>query len=227
MNNNGGASWRASKQAPPNDEHRQTMRAVATRRALVVLAHPVPESFVAAAADRLIDALQHAGYLVDTIDLYAEEFDPVLRVDEYRQLRSNAKATTSTGTTNPHAEKLRDCDTLALVYPTWFGAQPAILKGWFDRVWIEGVAYRLRRFRRQPLLRNIRTLLVVTSHGSPKIVNAITGEAGKRVVGRGLRSMCHPRCRVRWLAFYGNDRCTAADRERFLDRVTAVADRLG
>ena len=199
------------------------MRRNPTRRALVVFAHPGPDSFVGAAADRVIDALQHNAIVIETIDLYGEDFDPVLGGEEYRRQRNSSNSAAE----HPHTAKLRNCDTLILVYPTWFGAQPAILKGWFDRVWVEGVAFRVGRFRRHGLLRNIRTLMVVTSHGSPKIVNAITGEPGKRVVGRGLRSMCHPRCRVRWIAFYGNDRCSRTDRARFLDDVVSAARRLG
>ena len=115
-----------------------------------------------------------------------------------------------------------------MVYPTWWGSQPAILKGWFDRIWVEGVAYTLPEGedRIKPLLRNVRRLVVVTTHGSPKWVNALQGEPGKRVVLRGLRSLCHPRARSRWIALYGIDRSDEEQRNRFLDRVASITARL-
>ncbi len=108
-----------------------------------------------------------------------------------------------------------------LVYPTWWSAQPAILKGWFDRVWRAGVAFTLppggNRIR--PLLRNVRRIVVCTTHGSSKWVNALEGEAGKRTVTRSLRAVCHPFTRVRWVALYDVDRADDAARQRYLDRV--------
>jgi putative NADPH-quinone reductase len=110
---------------------------------------------------------------------------------------------------------------LVLVYPTWWGGPPAILKGWLDRVWIEGVAYALPAGtdRVQPRLRNLRRLVVVTTHGSPKRINVIEGEPGKHLVGRQLRALCHPLARTRWIAMYGMDTADDAGRREFLTRV--------
>jgi NAD(P)H dehydrogenase (quinone) len=68
-------------------------------------------------------------------------------------------------------------------------------------------------------LRNVRRIVVVTTHGSSKFVNALQGEGGKRVVTRSLRSLCSRRCRTTWVAMYGVDTSTAGDRSAFLDRV--------
>ena len=121
----------------------------------------------------------------------------------------------------PYADDLRWCDTLILVYPTWYSAQPAMLKGWMDRVWVRGVAYELPEGgnRIRPLLHNIRRIVVVTTHGSAKWVNAVQGEGGKRVAFRSLRVLCSRRCRTTWLALYGADTAGADRRVAFLDRV--------
>ncbi|MEZ5247791.1 MAG: NAD(P)H-dependent oxidoreductase [Ilumatobacteraceae bacterium] len=108
-----------------------------------------------------------------------------------------------------------------LVYPTWWAGQPAMLKGWFDRVWAMGVAWDLPAGTNhiRPLLRNIHTLVAVTSHGSSKWVNAVEGETGKRTMTRALRFACNVRVRTHWIAFYGIDRASDRSRRRFLDRV--------
>jgi putative NADPH-quinone reductase len=73
--------------------------------------------------------------------------------------------------------------------------------------------------RLRPLLRNVRRIVVVTTHGSSKLVNAVQGEGGKRVVTRALRSLCSRRCRTTWVAMYGVDTSTTDERSTFLDRV--------
>ena len=110
-----------------------------------------------------------------------------------------------------HARRLRAAEALVLVHPTWWGGQPAILKGWFDRVWAAGVAFTLVPGSTRPRagLRNLRRLVVVTTHGSSKWTNALQGEPGKHLVGRGLRPLCHPLARTRWIALYGLDRVDA------------------
>lgn len=204
--------------------HRRRRNGGASRRMLVVLAHPVPESFVAAVAQYAVAAMEGSGHEVRVVDLYAENFDARLSRDEWR----TREAASSWTHLNSHVEALRWADGLVFVYPTWFGAQPAILKGWFDRVWGEGIAYSVppdgRRVRGR--LTNIASMTVITTHGSTKFMNSLQGEPGKRVILRGLRSMCGVRCATSWTAFYGNDRATDADRQAFLDRVSTSMSKL-
>ena len=103
-----------------------------------------------------------------------------------------------------------------------------MLKGWMDRVWASGVAWELPEGSNlvKPLLRDVRRLLIVTSHGSSKWVNILEGESGKRTIIRSLRAMCRRRVRTRWVAIYGIDTCSSAKRATFLDRVEQAATRL-
>jgi NAD(P)H dehydrogenase (quinone) len=50
-------------------------------------------------------------------------------------------------------------------------------------------------------------------------VDMLEGEAGKRLVRRWLRVLCHPLVRCRWIALYDMDRTTDSARTAFLDRV--------
>ena len=197
---------------------RRDVRSTPTR-ALVVYCHPLPTSFVAAARDRVLAGLATTDADVRLFDLYAEGFVPEFSATE-------RMAHLEPGTDpdiDEHAEALRWCDTLILVYPTWWAGQPAMLKGWFDRVWASEVAWSLPdgANRLQPRLRNVKRIVAITTHGSPKYINAVEGEGGKRTLTRALRAMCHPFCRVDWVALYGADRCNDATRAKFLDRVEA------
>lgn len=194
-------------------------------RTLVVFCHPVRESFMGAALDAVVGSARAAGHELRVFDLYGVGFDPVLSREAWRGHLDPPETKPGIAL---YGDALSWCDTLILVYPTWYGAQPAMLKGWFDRILVQGVAYTLPAgaSRIEPLLRNIRRLVVVTSHGSPKWLNAVQGEAGKRVVLRGVRSLCHPLVRTRWIALYGMDRAGDAARETFLGRVRNRVGRL-
>ncbi|HRE03847.1 MAG TPA: NAD(P)H-dependent oxidoreductase [Ilumatobacteraceae bacterium] len=187
-------------------------------KTLLVYCHPNDQSFVAAARDAALAGLDAGGHEVRVRDLYAERFDPVFSADD----RTNHRLPLSV---KPHiaghAADLAWCEQLVLVYPTWWAGQPAMLKGWIDRVWVNEVAWTLpagsNRIRRG--LTNIRRITVVTSHGSSKLINALEGEGGKRVVSRSLRLMCNRWCRLRWLALYGIDTAAPAARDAFLAKV--------
>ena len=103
---------------------------------LIVLGHPDANSLNHAIARAVRDDLQRAGH--DTLfhDLYAEAFDPLLMTEEIP----------AGGRIDPqvaaHCAELAAADGIVIVHPDWWGQPPAILKGWVDRVFRPGVAYR-------------------------------------------------------------------------------------
>ena len=186
-------------------------------RTLVVHCHPDPDSFTAAVRDRAIEALRARGDEVRLTDLYAVRFDPVLsQREEARHLEAGADPSVA-----DHAADLQWCQQLVLVYPTWWSGQPAMLKGWFDRVLVKDVAFELPpdSNRIHAKLRNVKRIVAITTHGSSKLVNALEGEVGKRMVTRTLRAVCHPLARTTWIALYGIDTASDAQKAAFLERV--------
>lgn len=198
-------------------------------RVLVVHAHPSPESFVSHLRDVALQELAGAGHEVRHRDLWAEGFDPVFTADE-RLTHSGepvAKLERHPGLA-PHVADLTWCEALILVHPMWWSGQPAVLKGWFDRILMNGVAWHLPEGanRITPMLRNVRRLVVVTTHGSPKWVNALQGEPGKRTALRSVRLMFTLGCRASWIAMYGLDRASERRRAAFERRVRRRLRRL-
>jgi NAD(P)H dehydrogenase (quinone) len=193
-------------------------------KALVVYCHPLEDCFVAAVRDRVLAGLAAGGAEVRLTDLYADGFDPAFSASE----RANHLAPGTDPSLASYAADLRWCDTLVLVYPTWWSGQPAMLKGWIDRVWVNEVAWTLPdgANRLRPGLRNVRRLVAVTTHGSSKLINAIEGESGKRTLTRSLRAMCHPLARTTWLGCYRIDTAPPEHRAAFLDRVESRLRRL-
>lgn len=187
---------------------------------LIVSAHPVPESFNAALTHAAVMTARGTGAEVRHIDLYGEAFDPVLSLSSWQ---GHLDAPETKPELADHVDALRWARRLVLVYPTWWSGPPAILKGWFDRVWMHGVAFEL-----PPDAGAIRGLLdleeivVITTHGSGRIRNLVQGQGGRRMILRGLRALAGWRCRTRWVAMYNLDRAGELTRAEFVERVSGV-----
>lgn len=180
--------------------------------ALVVHCHPCADSLGAAARDAVLDGLRAGGGTAQLIDLYASGFSA--RADD--------------AVVRQHISMLRSCELLILVYPTWWAAQPAMLRSWFEQGWLRHSFGPVSTGRgTAEHFVNIRRLVVVTTHGSPKWINAVQGESGKHFLQRRVRRTLHPRARVEWLALYGLDHEKPGDTERFLTRIRDRFARIG
>src|SRR5215470_1945688 len=155
-------------------------------RVHVVYAHPSPNSFAAAIHGRVVGGLKVSGHDVDDLDLYSEQFEPVLTLSERE---AYYKAGANFPGVAKYVERLRAAEALVLCFPTWWYGMPAILKGWFDRVWLPGVAFHSPADGGpiKPGLTNIRKLAVVTTYNSPRwFMRLYMREPGKIVLMRGF-----------------------------------------
>lgn len=192
-------------------------------RVLVIYCHPVPESFCAAVRDTALVAIKARGDEVRLIDLYAEDFDPVMPSD---QRRSYNDAPPADPALQPHIDSLRWAEALVFVYPTWWYGLPAMLKGWLDRVWGKEVAFTLSpQGRLVPLMGHIQKIAVVTTCGAPRWWSMLIGHPGKKTILRGIRALCARRCRTMFLAHYLMDASTQESRARFLARLKTKMQR--
>jgi putative NADPH-quinone reductase len=185
-------------------------------RFLVVYAHPLNDSFQSALHRRVVQTLIEAGHEVDDCDLYAEGFSPALGPEERRAYHDIG---VNRNFVSKDIERLLRCQGLVLVFPTWWFGMPAILKGYFDRVWLPGVAFELKGGQTRPLLNNITRFSVVTTYGSPWWLIKLMGDPNRKVLMHGIRALLSRHVRARWFAHYDMDFTTPASRERFLKKV--------
>lgn len=129
---------------------------------LIVYAHPNPESFNHAMLQSVVSGLESSGHKVNIKDLYAEDFDPVLRADDLAALQS--------GEIPPRIkaeqEALLWAESLIIIYPLWWFDRPAILKGWFDVVFTNQVAFSFNDKGVQGLLKHKKALVMITAGGT-------------------------------------------------------------
>ncbi|MCS7269069.1 MAG: NAD(P)H-dependent oxidoreductase [Geminicoccaceae bacterium] len=144
-------------------------------KVLVVFAHPEPRSFCAAMKDRAVAFFSARGHDVLISDLYAMGFDAVAKAEDFAYRRDpdylvyalEQRHAFETGTLAPdiraEVDKLLAADVLLLVFPLWWFSVPAILKGWFDRVFLSGPFYGGRRFYDRGGLAGKRAACLITA----------------------------------------------------------------
>ncbi len=190
-------------------------------RVLVLFAHPVETSYQAALHTRVVETLKAGGHDVDDCDLYAEDFDPRLTRAErlaYHDLTADRSAVQS------YIDRLQAAEALVLVFPVWNFGYPAILKGFFDRVFLPGVSFRMEDGKVAPSLGNLKRTAAVTTYGGSRLRAFLLGDAPRKQVTRVLRaqSLGAPQD---YLALYDLNRADADKRERFLQHIQKVMEK--
>ena len=128
---------------------------------LSILGHQRPGSFCHALAATAAEQLRAAGHEVVFHDLYAEAFDPILPEAEI------PKGAFPDAAIAGHCRELAAADGYLVVHPNWWGQPPAILKGWIDRVFRQGVAYEFSSQGVVGLLAG-KSAVVLTTSNTPR-----------------------------------------------------------
>jgi putative NADPH-quinone reductase len=105
-------------------------------KTLIVTAHPDQGSLTLGVARSLQEAL-HPGD-VELADLAAEGFDPRFTIADRDHYRGDGEVPADVVR---EQRRLDEADHLVLVFPVYWWSMPALLKGWIDRVFINGWAF--------------------------------------------------------------------------------------
>jgi NAD(P)H dehydrogenase (quinone) len=120
---------------------------------LWVFAHPEQHSLNGALKEVGLAALHDLGHECRVSDLYAMRWKAAVDAGDFTHHEPEERLVVTTtshrahvnGTLSPditaEQAKLRWADTVVLQFPLWWYGMPAILKGWFDRVFVKGFAY--------------------------------------------------------------------------------------
>ena len=147
---------------------------------------------------------------IDDCDLYAQSLDPVMGEQEriqYHNVELNRAPIAA------YADRLLAAEALVLIYPVWNEGFPAILKGFFDRVFIPGVSFTIGPDGAPvPNLQKLQKLAAVCTYGANRTITFLLGDPPKRVVQQLVRSMPGHAVRFDYLAYYDMDHSTAEKR---------------
>ncbi|MEL1265571.1 NAD(P)H-dependent oxidoreductase [Pseudoxanthomonas putridarboris] len=106
--------------------------------ALIVTAHPRPESLTHAVAARLAEGVAASGHTAEIANLAAEGFDPRFNAND---IAVHLRQAPPAADVLAEQARLDRADALVLVYPVYWWSMPGLLKGWIDRVFTNGWAY--------------------------------------------------------------------------------------
>ena len=181
-----------------------------TVKVLEIVCNPRPGSYNLALAASAREKLISLGHEVTLCDLYKEGFDPVMDSSEL------ARSFSLEGLVQRHCRLLSEADGLVVFHPEWWGQPPAMLKGWVDRVFRQGIAYDLdgEEFTEKgwkPLLTGKKGLVFATSDAEAHSARTLEALWTHTILGRcGMRASCHvlremrrtdPAGRREWMEF--------------------------
>ncbi len=108
------------------------------RRITVILGHPDAGSFCASIASAYAESARDAGHEVRLLPLGEMSFDPILHKG-YAEIQALEPCLVEA------QESIQWANHLVIVYPIWWGSMPSLLKGFFDRTFLPGYAFRYRK----------------------------------------------------------------------------------
>ncbi|NVN94810.1 MAG: NAD(P)H-dependent oxidoreductase [Bacteroidetes bacterium] len=130
---------------------------------LIIYAHPNPASFSSALKSKIEQTLIAKGDNVKVRDLYEMNFNSVLSANDL----AGVYAGNTPDDIVAEQELISWANTIVMVYPIWWAGLPAIAKGYIDRVFTYGFAYKVGEQGIEGLLKG-RNVILVTPHGTPK-----------------------------------------------------------
>lgn len=165
-------------------------------QALLISAAPSAQSLTDDLTRTASASLTEQRHAVDVLNLNDLQWDPVVRPADYgiaefdRPIGDHAVDARCDGTIDTlvgqHQRLVEDADLIVLIFPLWWAGMPAVMKGWFDRVFTQGFAYGLH-----DAAGNSRKYGDGAFAGKRGLVITTTGDRASAFGERGLNGNIH------------------------------------
>lgn len=185
-------------------------------KVFLLYAHPVETSFNAAVHEAALLGLSKAGHKVDDCDLYKEGFQPLLTRHERLFYHDESK---NREPVDEYVSRLQSAEAMVIISPVWNFGFPAILKGFFDRVFLPGVSFNMPDGKVRPALKNITKITACLTYGTSRLYATLAGDPPRKVINRALRFTIKPGASVKFISLYDLNRVTPPQLGCHLQRV--------
>ena len=154
---------------------------------LIIYSHPNPRSFCYAVLETAVEELKAKGHEVAVRDLYALNFDPVLKGRDIVGFQSGEIP----ADIKTEQEHIRWADIITFIYPIWWVGLPAMIKGYIDRVYSYGFAYAAAEWGPVGLLTD-KKVIIFNTQGATKEIYDSEGmfDAIRKTSDRGIFNFC-------------------------------------
>lgn len=132
-------------------------------RHLIIYAHPNDKSLNHLLMQTVVDSLQGQNHEIEIRDLYSLNFNPTLSLEDMAGQRNGIVASD----VKQEQEYISWADQITFIYPIWWTGMPAIMKGYIDRVFSYGFAYRYDQGVQKGLLTG-KKAIVINTQGKSK-----------------------------------------------------------
>ncbi|MHB1405026.1 MAG: NAD(P)H-dependent oxidoreductase [Desulfitobacteriaceae bacterium] len=181
---------------------------------LIIYAHPNKKSFNHVILEQVKRGLKDGNHTFTVIDLYEENFNPVLIFNE--QIKRSELANNIE--TEHYRELVRQADHLIFIYPIWWYGTPAILKGFLDRVFVSGFAYTNKGKLPKGLLGDKSAWVVYTIDSPSWFVRLFRRNVEWKVMSDAILKYCGIK-RIKRMMFAGVKNSSPERRQKWLDYV--------
>lgn len=152
---------------------------------LIVYTHPNHQSLNHAFLEQTVKGLSEneGKNEIRIIDLYKEEFDPVLYFDENKK-RRNMHIDPKFAA---YREQIEWAERLVFIYPIWWGRPPAMLLGYFDQIFSTNFAYKNKgKWSHEGLLKGKSAICISTMKGPQNYPLFFLNNAHKALMKKAL-----------------------------------------
>jgi putative NADPH-quinone reductase len=187
------------------------------KKITVILGHPDSSSYCGVLAAAYVQAAVDSGHSVKFFKLGEIIFNPILHhgYNQRQELEPGLKEIQDAITWSEH---------LVFVYPIWWGSMPALLKGFFDRVFLPGYAFKYRENSPfvDKLLAGRSAHAVVTMDAPVWYYRFIYKQPGHNQIKKVILEFCGIKP-VKFTSFGSVRKVSIAQREKWLQKVKSIA----
>jgi NAD(P)H dehydrogenase (quinone) len=195
------------------------------KKVLVIYAHPDEKSFNSAILKKVIAGIKKSGNNYHVIDLYKENYNPVMSLAEMKGEESEE--------TKKHQQLIALATDIVFIFPVWWFRAPAIMEGFIDKTFAPKFAYRFKSIIGKyglpvPLLKD-KSVLVFVTHGAPALpVKTLYVNVVKYRFLLGFLSFCFNLFKCKIVQLWSVPFIDEAKRKNYLDKVGRIVnDRFG
>ena len=136
-------------------------------KSTIIYAHPYEKSFNHGILETVVKGLTDHHHDIELIDLNAENFNPVMTRNDLSFFSQGNFADPKVG---EYQKKIENSDHLFFIFPIWWNDAPAILRGFFDKVFLKNWAYIPKKSGMlQGRLKQIKKATLIMTMGAPEI----------------------------------------------------------